>query len=293
MKAAAELLAAEVEARIGPAEGFFEPDIEAQTVHAMGDLVEMLRLPAWSSHYEPMSFEIERVLRLDGSPWQPDPQAEVLLLGDSFTAVFTDERLGLGTSAGLAPQLARAAGRTVDVIAIPNGSATQVRAALARREDPFAHTRLVVWQFSMRTLADPTESWKLVELPEPTSTAGPSTEPTTGPSLDPQPTADTRLEILAEIVEVTEVPTDFDYPECLGIYRYRALSGDGPVEDEADVWVAHLVMKGRKRTEAADYQVGDLYELTLEPLDAHYDLEQVASVGGNGATGTIWFAVEE
>ena len=69
------------------------------------------------------------------------------MLGDSFTNVFSLEPMGWGTSAGLAPQLARALGRDVDVIARNDAGAHATRRmlldALAGGEDRLAGKTVV------------------------------------------------------------------------------------------------------------------------------------------------------
>ena len=97
-----------------------------------------------------------RVLAADGSSWRPDPGAEVLLLGDSFTNVYSVPELGWGEGAGLAEQLAFALERPVDRIAVNAGGAWTARqrlvAELRRGSDRLAGKRLVVYEFAVREL---------------------------------------------------------------------------------------------------------------------------------------------
>jgi alginate O-acetyltransferase complex protein AlgJ len=86
----------------------------------------------------------------------------VLLLGDSFTNVFSLEPMGWGEGAGLGPQLARALGRDVDVLAQNDSGAFATRQllwnALAGGEDRLAGKQVVVWEFASRELA--VGNWK-------------------------------------------------------------------------------------------------------------------------------------
>ena len=105
------------------------------------------------------------VLDAAGRPWRRDPAAEVLLLGDSFTNVYSDPALGWGRGAGLAEQLACELGRPVDKLAL-NAGAWATRQALARAvagcRARLAGKRVVVYQFAGRELSS--GDWRLVDL---------------------------------------------------------------------------------------------------------------------------------
>lgn len=122
-----------------------------------GDVAAMLNLPASQDRIPPERIESQMVLARDGTTWLPDRSAEVLLLGDSFSNVFSDASLGWGTSAGLAEQLSYELGRPVDKIAVNAGGARATRDALQRAlaedEDRLANTRVVVYQFATRELS--------------------------------------------------------------------------------------------------------------------------------------------
>ena len=75
---------------------------------------------------------MRRILTADGRPWRPDPTADVLLLGDSFTNIFSLEAMGWGTAAGLAEQLSFVLGRPVDRLVQNANGAFATREALAR-----------------------------------------------------------------------------------------------------------------------------------------------------------------
>ncbi len=134
-----------------------------------GDLARTLRLPAWGDLYPPEAIHTERVAAAAGRPWQPDPGAQILLLGDSFTNVYSDPGLGWGSAAGLAEQLAFHLRRGVDRIAVNNAGAQSSRRRLAQqlRADPerLSGKELLIWQFAARELAG--GDWPLIELPRP------------------------------------------------------------------------------------------------------------------------------
>jgi hypothetical protein len=146
----------------------------SQQIARVGDLVDMLKLPDEQKLFEPQTITIRQVQDETGEPWEPDPAADVLLLGDSFTNVFSLDPMGWGEAAGLAPHLALALGRNVDVIAQNDSGAFATRQALARElaagEDRLRGKRLVIWEFASRELS--VGDWKTVVWPDPVTTQG-------------------------------------------------------------------------------------------------------------------------
>ena len=137
----------------------------------VGDLVDMLKLPDEQAWFLPESVSIHRIETAAGEAWEPDPSSDVLLLGDSFTNVFSMDGMGWGEAAGLAPQLSFALGRGVDVIAQNDSGAFATRQALARAlaggEDRLKGKRVVIWEFASRELS--VGDWKPIDwkLPPP------------------------------------------------------------------------------------------------------------------------------
>jgi alginate O-acetyltransferase complex protein AlgJ len=146
-----------------------------QPAERVGDLVDMLKLPEDQTLFLPQAVSIHTVQDAQGNPWEPDPAAEILLLGDSFTNVFSLEGMGWGAAAGLAPQLALALQRPLDVIAQNDSGAFVTRRALARElaagNDRLAGKRVVIWEFAARELS--VGDWKRIELPEVAATGSP------------------------------------------------------------------------------------------------------------------------
>ena len=126
----------------------------AVTIEGVGDIVPMLGLPADQGLYPPERVRLETVLDAGGRPWRADRDAEILLLGDSFTNIYSDSALGWGTGAGFAEQLAFHAGVAVDRIAQNAGGAWASRRALERGgAERLAGKRLVLYQFAARELS--------------------------------------------------------------------------------------------------------------------------------------------
>jgi hypothetical protein len=134
-----------------------------QSIANTGDTAAMLDLPAGQTLYPPEQVWIRRVLATDGSAWRSSPDADVLLLGDSFTNIYSLESMGWGTSAGFAEHLSSALGRPLDRIVQNDAGAYATRELLARAgADRLAGKRVVIWQFAARELAF--GDWKIVAL---------------------------------------------------------------------------------------------------------------------------------
>jgi len=91
----------------------------------------------------------------------------VLLLGDSFSGVYSLPELGWGGDAGLAERLSYHLGLPVDRILQNAGGASETRALFAgewsREPSRFAALRVVVWQFAAREITSGT--WRRTPLP--------------------------------------------------------------------------------------------------------------------------------
>ncbi len=255
-----------------------------ETVRGRGDLVEMLRLPPGVQAFPAMEVELERPLELPEGGVS-DPSAPVLLIGDSFTRVFSDPSLGLGEGAGLGEQLAAHLHQSIDVIALAGGGARAVREALARRSNlaadqgGLAGKRLVVWEFALRDLAAAPEVWERVEL-------GPA------PS-ESLPAQGSNLLIEAELAAVVPLPETFDYAFGLAVFGWRVRKVlEGECESTM-VWVAHPVVEDYRATADARLAVGERWTLRLEPIEAHYDLETTSWFRHRDmdVRAAIWFPV--
>ena len=91
MEAVAEQLASFVIARVRLAPGSPEPGyrLERTEVRFPGDIARMLDLPRGAMLFPPNQVWPTRVLHRDGSTWRPSRDADLLVLGDSFSNMYS------------------------------------------------------------------------------------------------------------------------------------------------------------------------------------------------------------
>ncbi len=137
----------------GPA-GFQSRDLE---VSAQGDLARILDVPPGDPTWGKETVHVRAVLDAAGVPWRTADHADVLLLGDSFTNIYADERMRWGRAAGFAEQLAFTLDRPLDRVARNDDGAFATRRELARERargrDRLTGKRVVIWEFAARELA--------------------------------------------------------------------------------------------------------------------------------------------
>jgi len=141
----------------------------AQPVSRVGDIVDMLKLPDTQTWFQAQSVLTHQVRDASDTPWESDPNADVLLLGDSFSNIFSLEGMGWGAASGLGPQLSLALERPIDVIAQNDSGAFATRQALARElaagEDRLHGKQVVIWEFASRELS--VGDWKQIDWDHP------------------------------------------------------------------------------------------------------------------------------
>jgi alginate O-acetyltransferase complex protein AlgJ len=142
-----------------PAESEYR--VERIEVQQAGDIVPMLDLPEGQRLYPPESVWLRRVVNADGSGWRSSRDSDLLVLGDSFSNIYSLESMGWGTSAGFVEQLSYALRRPIDRIVQNDDGAFATRAMLARDAGRLKNARVVVYQFAERELAF--GDWKILQ----------------------------------------------------------------------------------------------------------------------------------
>lgn len=142
-------------------------DAERREARQTGDITAMLDLPTGQTLYPPERVALRYVVDEAGNPWRSSQDADVLLLGDSFTNIYSLATMGWGEGAGLAEQLSYVLQRPVDRI-VQNDQGAHATRGLLHRElaagtDRLAGKRVVIWQFAAREFA--AGDWKVIGTP--------------------------------------------------------------------------------------------------------------------------------
>ena len=234
--------------------------ISPKEITARGDVARMLKLPATQQVYPPETVTIQQVERGDGF-WRPAREADVLLLGDSFTNIFSLEALGWGEAAGFAEHLSAAlGGRPLDCILRNSDGAFATRDMLAnelaRGRDRLAGKKLVVWEFAARELAF--GDWKLLDLK--------LGQPAPARFFSPPP--GTEMEVTGRIEAVGSVPRPgtVPYRDHIVAVHLAEMRIAGREEDAGLQAIVYLwSMRDDVWTRAARLRSGDNITVRLRP----------------------------
>ncbi len=147
------------------ATGSMRSSIVEKEVVAHGDIAAMLKLTRGDKFFPAEKVTIRQVVTGNGL-WRPSKEADVLLLGDSFSNIFSFEAMGWGESAGFAEHLSFALQRPIDCILRNSDASFATREILsndlAHGRDRLAGKKLVIWEFATRELSF--GNWKLLDL---------------------------------------------------------------------------------------------------------------------------------
>jgi hypothetical protein len=213
---------------------------------------------------------IRRVLTPEGTPWQPDRSGDVLLLGDSFSNVYSHGQMGWGSSAGLAERLSFHLARPVDVLIRNDAGAHATRKLLADElragRDRLAGKKVVIWQFAVRELS--IGDWKSypMELGRPgASPSRPSAGVTDVLALAPGE----RAVVTGRIAALTRPPRPGTVPYkdfIMAVHLEDVRNASGSVRGaEAVVFV--WGMRDRRWTPNARLKLGRRITVSLRPWD--------------------------
>jgi alginate O-acetyltransferase complex protein AlgJ len=233
-------------------------------VSRVGDLVDMLGLPADQSLFLPQVVRILRTIDPKTGASAVAPSADVVLLGDSFSNIYTAKEMGWGEGAGFGPTLARYLQRPVDAIVINGKGASGTRAELARRPEGLSGKRVIIWEFAVRELVD--ASWDVIPVPAAPATSTPTT-PTTTTTTRPGAKSPFVIEGTIEVTSKVPEPNAAPYPDCL---TYLVMRVDKVVEGQYDqdrVLAVFWAMKKNVWLPPARYQRGQRLRVKLIPIN--------------------------
>lgn len=166
MEDVAEQLAAVVRESVGITGKAAQLKRREVSIKNKGDIDAMLWLSGNWELYAREDVTIHPVLTRAEELWQPTPDAEVLLLGDSFANIYSLAGMGWGEGAGLGEQLSFFLDQPVDVLLQNDSGAFATRELLfrelARGRDRLAGKKVVIWQFASRELSS--GDWKIISM---------------------------------------------------------------------------------------------------------------------------------
>ncbi len=140
--------------------------LQSQKVSSHGDITRMLNLPEEMQLFPKQEVVVNQVLTINNEYWQPDKESQILLLGDSFTNIYSLRGLGWSFAAGLAEHLSYNLSAGVDRIAKNDGGAysarKQLASQLARGRNRLANKKLIIWEFTERELSS--GNWQLIKM---------------------------------------------------------------------------------------------------------------------------------
>ena len=226
--------------------------VTEKEISAYGDILTMLKLPAGDNFYRPQKVAIQQVL-MGNALWRSNPEARVLLLGDSFCNIYSLEPMGWGESAGFAEHLSQAlGGQPVDCILRNSDGSFATREILshelARGRDRLAGKKVVVWEFAVRELSF--GNWKLLDMK--TGHAQPTH------FLSPRPNEETLVSGTVQAVSPVPLPGSVPYKDHIFTVHLVDVTEPSNAENESlQALVCLWSMRDNQWTPAARLRPGD------------------------------------
>ena len=236
-------------------------DYVSQTMNVtnLGDLARMLDLPEGQSRYPEESVRVRQIRTADDRPWEPSRSADVLLLGDSFSNIYSLAEMGWGESAGFGEQLSFLMRRPIDRIVQNADGAFATRELLGRElasgRDRLAGKRLVIFQFAERELA--VGDWKLVDLSLGEAAPGQFFVPEPGEA----------VVVSGTIREIAPIPRPgtVPYADHITAMHLVNLASDRADVSGGEALVYIWGMRDHVLQEAAQFRAGDKISIRLRP----------------------------
>jgi len=265
-----EFVAEKLAPLIPPSSTHYPPlEIKEREISSLGDIARMLMLPPSQNIYRPEKATIHEVL-VGNAMWSPSKEADILLLGDSFSNIFSLDALGWGESAGFAEHLSRAlGGRPLDCIVRNSDASFATREILARElargRDRLAGKKLVIWEFAARELAF--GDWKMIgmKLGQPV------------PSRFFVPKTGKEVVVNGTVEAISTVPRPGTVPyadHILALHLTDLALEDGSANEALESLVYLESMHDNVQTVAARLHPGDRVKLRLRAwadVSDHYD----------------------
>ncbi len=132
-------------------------------VQRLGDVLRMLQVPLVERRVNPETVPCVQIVRRDnGELYQESPDAEILVLGDSFMRIYQQDQ---PRAAGFIGHLAKELRQPLMSLVNDGGGSTLVRQELRGRPAFLKNKKVVLWEFVERDIGLGLEGWKLLPLP--------------------------------------------------------------------------------------------------------------------------------
>jgi hypothetical protein len=265
-----ESVAQQLAYRIGVSGSASPFQIVDKKIKGLGDIARMLKLPPDQLAPYEEEVTIHQVTAGNGV-WRASKDADLLLLGDSFSNIFSLDAMGWGESAGLAEHLSRALGRPIDCILRNSDGAFATREILsrdlARGRDRLAGKKFVVWEFAMRELAF--GNWKLLDMT--------LRQPPPGRFFVPK--AGEKIYVTGTVESISTVPLPGSAPysdHIMAVHLVDVSGAPGHENENVECLVYLWSMRDNVWTKSARLRPSDRISLTLQPWsDVSAQLEKI------------------
>jgi len=220
-------------------------EIHQESHTQFGDIATMLDMPDWQQSIDEETVATNKVLDSKGGNWKPAKNAQLLLLGDSFTNIYSLPGMGWGESAGFAEQLSYRLGLPINRLSRNDAGAHASRHLLQQAlvKDPhfLDGTKVVVWQFAERELA--VGDWKDYTLPSaPAELAPPPPTPSSTTAVADPASAPAAFASLADSADgQAAIVGKDDWIFLTSELRHLASPPDSSAGDEASPVFAAIV----------------------------------------------------
>jgi alginate O-acetyltransferase complex protein AlgJ len=266
-KGAAEAVGDRLGGQVSKDAGAVPQRLATVEVKALGDTFALLGLGKAQKLWAPESVAIHPV-GVQGAFWRGNPGSDVLLLGDSFSNIYSVPGMGWGEAAGFAEHLSVALGRSVDAITRNSDGAFATRQMLQREmlsgRNRLAGKRIVVWEFAVRELMF--GDWKQLPL-----TVGEAP-----PASFYCPPENSKVRILGMVREISRVPRPGSVPyqehiASVHLGSVELIRDGGKRERVGDCLVYAWSMRTQQLTDVARLRAGEM---------ASFDVTDWTGVGG-------------
>jgi alginate O-acetyltransferase complex protein AlgJ len=242
----------------------------------LGDIALMMKLPSGQKIFRRQEIDFYQVTR-GNHLWRPDMTAEILLLGDSFSNVYSLNEMGWGEAGGFAEQLSYELKRPVDAIIRNDSGAYATREILSQElasgNDRLAGKKVVIWEFAVRELA--VGDWRVKSTP---MKLGQSIE---SHFLQVKVGSSHAVSGVVQEISSAPVPGTVPYRDHIIYIHLRDIeSHDGVDLYSNQALVAMYSMRDQLWTKAARFRVGQKIQLRLlnyGEINQLYNVERINS----------------